>query len=154
MSYIEENLMAGERTVYRAKLHWAVFAWPALLLLIAVLSFAGGGLEAGVLFVLIALVVGTYALVAYNSSEFGVTNRRVLAKVGLLSRRSFEILLAKVEGIGVNQSMLGRMLDYGTIVVSGTGGTKEHFNRIAAPFEFRKQVQEQIAAVQVIKQTV
>jgi len=55
------------------------------------------------------------------------------------------------QGIGVNQGILGKALDYGTIVVSGTGGTKEPFKNIAQPFEFRKQVQEQIAVTQDVK---
>jgi uncharacterized membrane protein YdbT with pleckstrin-like domain len=91
------------------------------------------------------------AYLKYRSSEFGITNKRVLVKVGILGRRSIEILLSKVEGISVNQGILGKSLDYGTIVVSGTGGTKEPFKNITKPFEFRKQVQEQIASTQSAK---
>jgi len=55
-------------------------------------------------------------------------------------------MLGKVEGIGVDQTLFGRLLDYGTITVTGTGGTKEPFTNIAAPLEFRRQVQGQISA--------
>jgi hypothetical protein len=68
-----------------------------------------------------------------------------------LSRRSIEILPTKIEGITVNQGLVGRAWDYGTIVVSGTGGTKEPFKMITKPFDFRKQVQEQIAIAQAVK---
>jgi len=79
------------------------------------------------------------------SSEFAVTNKRVLVKVGLIRRHSLELLLQKVEGIGVDQGILGRILGYGTITVSGTGGTREAFRMIADPLEFRRQVQASLA---------
>ena len=80
-----------------------------------------------------------------RTSEFAVTNGRVLIKVGLLRRRSVEILLSKVEAIGVDQPLIGRMLDYGSLTIGGTGGTKELFHRIQAPLEFRKKLHEQPA---------
>jgi uncharacterized membrane protein YdbT with pleckstrin-like domain len=73
------------------------------------------------------------------------TNKRVLVKIGWLRRQSLETLLSKIETIGVEQDILGRALDYGTIVVTGTGGSKEPFRTIASPMEFRRAVQEQIA---------
>lgn len=92
------------------------------------------------------LVWGMINYIPYSSSEFGVTNRRVLIAVKLLGQRSLEIMLPKIEGIGVSQGLFGTILGYGTIVVIGTGGTKEPFPKIAGPQEFRRQVQEQIAA--------
>ena len=71
-----------------------------------------------------------------------VTNKRVIIKVGLISRRTAELNLNKVENIGVNQSILGRILNYGTITVVGTGGTHEQFRWVASPIEFRRAVQE------------
>ena len=79
------------------------------------------------------------------NSEFAVTNKRVLIKTGWIRRHSLEILLSKIEGIRVEQDVLGRMWDYGTIVVSGTGGSKEPFHRIAEPMLFRRRVQDQIS---------
>ena len=79
------------------------------------------------------------------SSEFAVTNKRVLIKVGLIRRHSLELLLQKVEGIGVDQTLTGRILGYGTITVTGTGGTRESFQRISRPLEFRRQVQGSLA---------
>src|SRR4029077_2816860 len=68
-------------------------------------------------------------------------------KVGWIRRRSVETLLGKVEAVAVEQGIGGRLLDYGALVVTGTGGTRERFDRIAAPLEFRRQVQAQIAAM-------
>jgi uncharacterized membrane protein YdbT with pleckstrin-like domain len=150
MSYISENLLAGERVVYRTNLHKIVFFWPAVIAGLGLLVWSEG-VGAGFTILLIDIGVAVYAYMVYKSSEFGITNKRVLVKVGVFSRRSIEILLSKVEGIGVNQGVLGKTLDYGTIIVSGTGGTKEPFKNISKPFEFRKQVQEQIAVTQDAK---
>lgn len=148
MGYIEQNLMSGENVVYRAKLHWIVFMWPAIFLLIALIGFGSGSPPAGGLFILLAVLTGLSSFIRYSTSEFGLTNKRVLIKVGLIRRHSLETLLTKVEGISVDQGILGRILGYGTIVVTGTGGMREPFHKISGPLEFRKQVQEQIGAVQ------
>jgi len=102
----------------------------------------------GALFLLLAILTGIASFIRYSTSEFGITNKRVLAKVGFIRRNSLEVLLSKVEGIQVNQGILGRILGFGSIVVSGTGGTKDPFHKISAPLEFRRRVQEQITAVQ------
>ena len=150
MSYIEENLMNGENILYSSKLHWVVFLWPIIWFIVAIMFFSGGGeaAAAGGLFVLIAIVTGIASFINYKTSEFGITNKRVIVKVGFIRRNSIEVLLNKVEGIQVNQGILGRILGFGSITVSGTGGTKDPFHKIDAPFEFRKRAQEQIAAVQ------
>lgn len=93
---------------------------------------------------------GAAALIAAGiirrvATEVAVSNRRVLIKTGLLSRRSVEVLLPKVESIGVDESFLGRILGYGSVIVRGTGGTFETFDKIAHPNELRRQVQGQLA---------
>ena len=150
MSYIDENLLSGEQVVYRATLHKIIYVWPAALALFG-LYVMMNSVGAAIFFFLVAGIVAAICYAELKASEFGVTNKRVLVKVGIFSRRSLEILLTKVEGIGVNQGILGKSLDYGTIVITGTGGTKEPFNRIAKPLAFRKKVQEQIGMVQVAK---
>ncbi len=124
MGYVEENLAAGERVTYRTKLHWTVFVSLKALLTLFLLP-----------------------LVARATSEFAVTNRRVIIKVGLVSRKTVELKLDKVESIGVEQSIPGRILGYGTIVVRGTGGTNEPFRAIARPLEFRRAVNEATEAL-------
>lgn len=73
---------------------------------------------------MIALILGLGSLVNYSASEFGVTNKRILAKVGWAKRRSLDMLLTKVEGIYVEQGILGKILGYGTVVVTGTGAPR------------------------------
>ena len=150
MSYIENNLMNGESIVYRTKLHWVVFLWPILWFVVAIMFFSGGGdaAAAGGLFILLAILTGIASFINFKTSEFGITNKRVIVKVGFIRRNSIEVLLNKVEGIQVNQGILGRILGFGSITVSGTGGTKDPFHKIDTPLEFRKRAQEQIASVQ------
>ncbi len=119
MGYVEKSLMPGEQVAYRAELHWIVFV----------------SLKA-----LLTLFISP--LVRRATSEFAVTNRRVIIKVGLVSRRTIELNLEKVESIGVEQTILGRILDYGTIVVIGTGGTREPFPGLRDPLGFRRAVNE------------
>jgi uncharacterized membrane protein YdbT with pleckstrin-like domain len=73
-----------------------------------------------------------------------VTTRRVIVKVGLLTRKTIEMMLNKIETIEVRETLMGRLMSYGTIVVIGTGGTPEPFQRLAHPTQFRNQVQQQI----------
>lgn len=154
MSYVDNNLMPGETVSYRAKQHWIIFMWSIVCIFVAFCIFIGGGgeegsISAGVLFLIFAAIMGIGSFISYTTSEFAITNKRVMVKVGFIRRHSLETLLTKVEGVQVKQGILGRILGYGTIVVIGTGGSKEPFPKISAPLEFRKQVQEQIAVVQV-----
>ncbi len=135
MGYVDNNLLPNEHVTYRARLHRIIYLFPVCVLIVALLvALAGGGWIAGGVVGLIGLVLMIPPWIRSSSSEFAVTNKRVLVKVGLMRRHSLELLLQKVEGIGVDQGILGRILGYGTITVSGTGGTREAFRMIAKPW--------------------
>ena len=146
--YVKEHLLPGEQIVYETRLHWIMFMGPAILspfiLLFTLLFAIAGSPGIIVLWVLYMVIVGGWLYFKRKYSEFGITNKRVVIKTGILRRRSLELLLTKIEGVTVNQGIGGRMLNYGTIVISGVGGTKEPFHQIENPFEFRKRVHEQI----------
>jgi uncharacterized membrane protein YdbT with pleckstrin-like domain len=147
MSYVDSNLLPNEQITYRAKLHRIIYALPAVVMGVALLAaLGGGGWIAGAAIGVIGLVLLLPPWIRSVSSEFAITNKRVLIKVGLIRRHSLELLLQKVEGIGVDQGVLGRILGYGTITVSGVGGTKEAFRMISNPLEFRRQVQANLAS--------
>jgi uncharacterized membrane protein YdbT with pleckstrin-like domain len=141
MSYVDQSLIPNETVTFRTRLHPIVFASPAVvaLLAVALLAYGVNGL-AGFLF-LVALILGLMKLLVYRSSEFAVTNKRVIIKVGVFRRRTLEMLLSKVEAIAVTQGIMGRIFGCGSIVVTGTGGTHEPFSSISAPLEFRRAVQ-------------
>ncbi|HTV59444.1 MAG TPA: PH domain-containing protein [Verrucomicrobiae bacterium] len=145
--------------MYKTRCHWIVMLWPLVggLVLAAVgfVLLAGGwmGTKKGgsypeMIGLGLAGLVGGALVIAggvirRTATEVGVSNKRVLIKTGLFSRRSIEVLLPKVESIGVDESVFGRMLGYGTVIVRGTGGTFETFAMIAHPNELRRQVQRQ-----------
>ena len=143
MSYIDENLLPDEHVVYRAALHWIIFA-RAILVLVGglVLVFVPGA-------ALVVLLVGAVMLVppfvAYRTTELGVTNKRVIVKTGLVQRRTLELLLRQVEAISVDQSLLGRVFGFGSITLTGTGGVREVFHRVGDPLELRRRIHGQVA---------
>ena len=146
MSYINSNLLSGERVVYRTRLYWLLLGWPVLLLIvvcvpIAWLATTDRWNDLAWIPVGIALLILLGAVVKRQSSDFAVTNKRVLMKVGVFSTRSTELFLNKIEAIAVHQSLMGRMLGYGDIVVTGSGGTHEQFHDIQSPLSFRRAVQ-------------
>jgi uncharacterized membrane protein YdbT with pleckstrin-like domain len=117
--YVDNNLIKDEHVVYEAKYHWKIF-------------FSLGGLFT--IFIAPAL--------ARWSDEFVVTNKRVIVKTGIISRKTLEMNLNKIESVNVDQSIMGRLLNYGTITIIGTGGTRESFPNIGHAVEFRKSFQE------------
>jgi len=162
MSYIDTNLVPGEKVIYQTRLHWVVMLWhlvlgifllilPGVVLLVYAVrhpEFEPRELHliqgaAGVL-LLLGIIVLAVGLVRRSATEMAVTTRRVVVKTGLAARKSIEMLLNKVESIEVSETGMGRVMGYGTIVVIGTGGTSEPFHKVAHPLEFRNQVQLQI----------
>jgi uncharacterized membrane protein YdbT with pleckstrin-like domain len=146
MGYVEQHLLAGEKVMYRAHLHWTVFFWPAFITVVGLILMVlfTQNYIVGVIATGVGLLAFIPPLIRYLTSEYAVTNKRVIVKVGLIQRDSSETLLSKVEAIQVDQTIPGRLLNFGAITITGTGGTKESFPRIAAPMEFRRQVQAQI----------
>jgi uncharacterized membrane protein YdbT with pleckstrin-like domain len=141
MSYVDNSLIPDEQVAFRTRLHLVIFLPPILLLGLSLLLFAYGIALGGEVVLAVAILWGLVKYVDYASSEFAVTNKRVIIKVGILRRRTVEMLNTKVEAIAVNQGIIGRILGYGNIVVTGTGGTNEPFNGISSPLEFRRAVQ-------------
>ncbi len=160
MSYVEKNLIPGEKLIYRTGVHWSVLFGPAIIAAIivvpaiAILAFRDEIVTKGIsvnaadiaaaVFIIVAVAVFGYSVIQKNATEIAVTDRRVIIKTGMASRRSLVIMLAKVESIGIDETLMGRMLGYGTVVIHGTGGTPEPFRKIAHPSEFRMAVQHQV----------
>ncbi len=146
MGYIENNLIPGEQIRFQTHLHWKVFLPPMFLSLISLPLIAGAmnqGLNPYVSLSVLIFPLGALlsAYLKWRSSEFGVTDKRVLIKTGIIGRHTLETLLTKVENIGVEQTLWGRLFNYGTIYVTGTGSTRETFPGIHAPLEFRKAIE-------------
>ena len=117
--YVNNNLISGEIVKYETTYHWIIFCNLRALFSLFIIP-----------------------LIDKKTSEFAITNKRVIIKVGLISRKTVELNLSKIESVNVDQSILGRLLGYGSIRIIGTGGTKEVFINLRKPLEFRKNFQE------------
>lgn len=166
MSYIKDNLMPNEKVHFSASIHPAIFLQPLFMFIVGMGMFVYGFINTtqtsavdsspfsismaaamGTLFLILSglvfltsVVAAIQALIITLTTEFAVTNRRVIAKRGFIRRRTLEILLVKVESVAVGQGILGRLLNFGTISVTGTGGTQESFIAITDPFYTRKKI--------------
>ena len=157
-SYVSKILSENESVQLKAKLHWIgylpAFLWLAI---VVVLLAASEDSEVKTIIGVVGTpsevktiigVVGTpIVIVSFLSfwikswtTELAVTDRRVVAKTGVIARDTNELNLEKIEGVDVRQSVLGRLLDYGTISVRGTGGAIAPIPRVGNPIAFRKAV--------------
>jgi uncharacterized membrane protein YdbT with pleckstrin-like domain len=153
MSYIEKHLAPDEEVTFRTRLHPVIFAGTATFAACVVgataLIVARNELAADTIRILwlaaAAIIAVSFAppYVRWRTSEFAVTNRRVLVKVGLVSVHTVELMLSKVEAIAVDQPLAGRLLGYGTLRIVGSGGSVEAFPRVARPDALRDAVVRQ-----------
>jgi uncharacterized membrane protein YdbT with pleckstrin-like domain len=117
--YVNNNLAKDEQVELETSYHWIIFfSMRALFTL------------------MIAPIIDRY------TDEFAITNKRVIIKTGLIRRHTFEMNHSKIESVNVDQSILGRILGYGTISVVGSGGTRGEFLNIKDPLAFRRKFQE------------
>ena len=152
MSYIQKNLMANEIIVYSTKLNWTLYIKPLVIILIGIVLFSDSfhSINGFILYAfgIILLISGFFsAVLTYfkiKTFEFAVTNKRVLIKHGILKTQSFEIMLNKVEAIYVEQNIIDRIVNSGTIIIKGTGGSQNPLRNVDHPFQFRIAVNEQI----------
>ena len=129
MSYIDESLVQGEVVVHRARVSWWSQFW---LVFLGILT----------LVVVVGVVFLIWAWIRVRSTELAITNRRIIAKFGFVKRHTVEINLEKVEALKVEQGVWGRILNYGTIFISGSGSSVAPIPNIADPLVFRRKFME------------
>jgi len=147
-SYTAATLQENEQPLHHTAIHWMALSGSiigALLTLIVILPIAMFAAWkdfywAWLLLVIPLGILGS-AIVTVRTSELVITDRRVLIKVGFIQRHTFEMFISKIESVAVFQSMLGRLFNYGTVTIRGTGGSSESFGTIAAPLQFRDAIQ-------------
>lgn len=137
MSYVDNNLLSGEKVMKRASVHWFVYLGPALYF--AFFLVFPHWLNPFLYMSGIALV---WALVAHKCTELAITDRRVIGKIGFIRRTTVDMNLDKVEGLLVDQGIVGRILNFGSLAVTGTGGGSVPFAYITDPLGFRRSLNE------------
>ncbi|MEO6783529.1 MAG: PH domain-containing protein [Bradyrhizobium sp.] len=149
--YIDDILQPGEKVLYSTNAHWIFFLPAIAVWIVAVVllvlsrmttvdSLILACLAASVVVAIVALVLTAKAWFHRWTTETDVTNLRVVHKTGFIKRRTFEMSLDKVESVDVNQSILGRILNYGSVTVRGVGEGAETINTIASPLDFRNHI--------------
>jgi uncharacterized membrane protein YdbT with pleckstrin-like domain len=149
--YIDEILQPGEKVLYSTNAHWvfylpAIAAWlvAAVLLVLSRLTTSDSVVLLCLAIAAVVAIVALYWTVKAwfhrLTTETDVTNRRVVHKTGFIKRRTFEMALDKVESVDVNQSIAGRVLDYGDVTIMGVGEGKETISTIAEPLAFRNAI--------------
>lgn len=146
MSYVDTIVAGNEKVLYVGRVSllsmFPTFFLAAVLVAVGIAAaFLPQAWFVGAALIAIGLIVVLAALVKRMATELAVTNKRVIAKFGLVSRRTIELNLAKLESIRVDQTVAGRLFDYGSIVLAGTGATLEPIPFIASPIAFRQAVQ-------------
>lgn len=125
-SYVEGALTKGEQVIYQGKV--SIWSLSPLIIIGLILLTAWG----------LGLLFWIAAAIKYFTTELAITNKRVIAKFGLVSRSTIEINIQKIESIQVNQGILGRIFNYGSIVVSGAGNPQAPIPGISSPLQFRR----------------
>lgn len=155
MSYVANNLMTDEAIEYTAKISWLIYIPSLFSMVIGTLIFAvslriraDGVLFMGVggLVVMMGFVQFLKAFLMRWTTELAVTSKRVIFKTGFIRRYTSELNHVKIESFHVDQSILGRIFDFGTIVIVGTGGGRTPIPNVDAPLEFRKQAMQAMDA--------
>lgn len=149
-SYVSEVLQPGETVRYDGTLHWVIFlpgfilAVFGLVALLAITGMEGGGRSVLRTAAFVALGLGVLHLLSawikQWTTEIAITNRRVIYKTGLITRRTIEMNMDKIESVDVTQDIFGRLLNYGTVLIRGTGASLEPLSTIATPLALRNAI--------------
>ena len=138
MTYIENNLLDGEKVLYQGKVSlWAYFRTFSM----AIFLMGTGTSSEIPIVIIIGVLFFCYPFIDIFCTEIAITNKRVMAKYGIISRQTYEINLAATENAQLDQSIIGRMFDFGTLWV-GSAGAKVPIADVDSPVKFRNKLSE------------
>jgi uncharacterized membrane protein YdbT with pleckstrin-like domain len=142
VSYVREILRPNEKIRARGRIHWIIYVPGIAFLIVAGIAAAMNQTSAASDWIcaIIGLLLLLKAWIRQWTTEIAVTNARVIYKTGLIRRDTAEMNMNKVESVVVNQSILGRLLDYGTITIRGTGSSIENLKQIRSPIALRNTI--------------
>lgn len=147
MSILDKNLLPDEQITFRTKKSMIIFLIPVILTLFTLFFLVNSNpyvFKISFLPAIAAAISWLTQSLLYNTSEFAVTTKRIIMREGFFIRHTNDTRLSTIANISVDQGLLGQMLDYGTVILHAFGGDADPFMQIAAPNEFRKQMQIQL----------
>lgn len=137
-SYIKNSLIKDEKVLYEGRQSYMTLVMPSIFFVLLLWT---------VFLALIPLAVIISRLIMIHTTEIAITNKRVIAKFGLISRTTIETRIEKIETIQVKQGVIGRMFNYGSLIVSGAGTPQAPVPGISSPLDFRRRfndIQEEL----------
>jgi uncharacterized membrane protein YdbT with pleckstrin-like domain len=149
MDYVDSILEPGERVVFRTTLSWTLYlpaigfalaAAAAFVLTVMLPALALGGLIVIAIFAIAAALAALRAWFRRWTTEIGVTDRRVVLKRGFIRRHTVEMNMQKVESVDVDQTQIGRLLNYGSVTIRGVGSAFERLDMVDAPLKLRSTI--------------
>ena len=146
MKFLTTYLQPGEKIMYRARIHIFLFLQPTILLSVGCLCYFDTisiTYYLGVTLLFLGLVSLVQRVFVKVGSIYAVTNKRVILKTGVISRKTVELVLVRCEGIQVMQGIFGRIFSYGSIIVT-TGGATNCYYYVSDPFQFKMEINKQI----------
>jgi len=150
MSFVQKNLSTNEKILYSTGTHWYVYLNGIILLTLGFIipSSASNNKDDSTstivaILILAGIILLINSILIARSSEFVVTNKRVILKTGVLKRKLIEVQLNRAEGLTISQGIMGRVFNFGVMKIT-SGGVTEVFTKIAKPYEFKKQVNNAI----------
>jgi uncharacterized membrane protein YdbT with pleckstrin-like domain len=156
MTYVEQALLPGERVVHRGLIHWSIYAMPAFWFGLGIVfplyaaliepTKLGSAVIGSFLLFLLATLFLLHSVLVRRTTELAVTTRRIIAKSGIVRRHTVELNHNKLESVHVDQSLMGRLLGFGTLIINGTGGGKTPIPRVGDPLGFRRRTMEVVDA--------
>lgn len=137
-------MMNDQQVVYQARLHWILFVWPILFLLFAM--WVGTTFESlhqvSLFFLGIAIIWAVLMWLTYQFSSLTIKKKQVILRKGILVRQTMDIPMSKIESIDIRQSIIGTIFQYGSLVITGTGGTHQFMTYVAKPLTCRRHIEQ------------
>ncbi len=135
---------SGNDVIYQAKLHWILFVWPVILIIFG--TYISLKLDilykAGMALVAFAIFWEVVVLLTYQCSYLIIKKKQVILCTGIFVRQTLDISINKIESVDIRQSILGSIFQYGSLVITGTGGTKQYINYLDKPLTCRRYIEQ------------
>jgi uncharacterized membrane protein YdbT with pleckstrin-like domain len=167
MSYLDKNMMPDEKIIFRTRKHLIIFLMPGVLLLFTLFFLTNNTITSGIyegihgifhgtsldalfsrlpfiVIGLVTIVIGLKQWIIYQTSEYIITNKRVIMREGFFDKTVCDTRLSAISHITIDQDLLGQALNYGTIAINSFGGNRDFFTQVADPYSLQKYVQSQL----------
>ena len=130
--------------IYMAKLHWILFVWPAMLIIVSIyIAINYAPLQKPALITTLLAIFWEFVVwLTYQCSYLIIKKKQVILCTGIFVRQTLDISLSKIESVDIRQSILGSILQYGSLVITGTGGTRQYINFLDKPLTCRRHIEQ------------